>query len=144
MFQVSIQSPFKNKPDDYYNCDADAAMELFKAIDWAQLYHTIMASGDCPENPYYYYEVKRKNILGEEEMLCIACMVGTNVCVGYFRPKQVQKRGWFKTREVLDPKFQTQMDDVDIHFATQCLEAFLKGNTAYLEKNLYNKEMFDS
>ncbi|MGN7786210.1 hypothetical protein ACTJIJ_16885 [Niabella sp. 22666] len=143
MFQVSIQSPFNNQPDYYNNCDADTAMELFKAIDWVQLYQTILASGDCPASPYYYYEVKRKNSLGEEETICISCMVGTNVCVGYFRPKSIQKRGLFKTKEVLDPMFQTQMDDVDIYFATGCLEAFLKGNTAYLEHNLYDKEEND-
>lgn len=143
MFQVSIQSPFKYKPDGYNNCDAEKAMELFNTIDWVQLYNTIMASGDCPENPYYYYEVKRKNSLGEEEMLCISCMVGTNVCVGYFRPKQIQKRSFFKTREVLDPKFQTQMDNVEITFATGCLEAFLRGNSGYLENNIHDQAFDD-
>jgi hypothetical protein len=67
MFQVSIQSPFNNQPDYYNNCDADTAMELFKAIDWVQLYQTILASGDCPASPYYYYEVKEKIVWGKKK-----------------------------------------------------------------------------
>jgi hypothetical protein len=61
------------------------------------------------------------------------------VGIGYYRPK-MERKGFFKKKDVLNPRFSTQMDGMDTAFAFSCLEAFMKGNTGYLEGNLYDQE----
>lgn len=141
MFDIAILSPFKSKADKYPGCNSDKAMALYQAIDWVALYREIEESGDSPESPFYYYEIARKNNLGEKEELCISGCMNSTVGIGYMRPK-MERKGWFIKKDVLNPNFSTQMDGMDTAFALSCLEAFIRGNSNYLEQNLYNKEEY--
>ncbi|NIG54365.1 hypothetical protein [Chitinophaga sp. Cy-1792] len=139
MYEIKVQSPFTRHPDAYPDCNNEKALALYQAIDWEELYSQIEASGDSPENPFYFYEINRRNNLGENEMLCISgCLYG-RVGVGYMRPK-MERKGFFKKKDVLNPRFATQMDGVESPFALTCLQAFLRGDAAYLEENLINQE----
>ncbi len=135
-FDVNIQSPFKSTIDKYPNQTKEDAALLFKSIDWKGLWDTIMASGSSQESDYYYYEVSYQNNIGEKFMLHVACTIGENVCLRFFRPKTVMKTVWFKKKEVFEPQFETQMDDVPVHFAYNCLMAFLNENNLFLENNI--------
>lgn len=139
MYDIKIQSPFTRFPVAYPDCNTEKAIALYQEIDWAGLYQQIEASGSSPENPFYFFEINRQNNLGEKETLCISgCMWG-RVGIGYMRPK-MERRGFFKKKDVLNPNFSTQMDGMDTAFALTCLDAFIKGNSGFLEQNLYNKE----
>lgn len=139
MYDIKIQSPFTRYPVAHPGCNSEKAISLYQEINWEGLYSQIEASGSSPENSFYYFEINRQNNLGEQETLCISgCMYG-RVGIGYMRPK-MERKGFFKKKDVLNPKFSTQMDGMDAPFAWSCLDAFMKGNTAFLEQNLYNKE----
>lgn len=139
MYDIKIQSPFAAHPVPYPGCNNEKALSLYREINWEDLYSQIEASGSSPESPFYYFEIYRQNHLGEKETLCISgCMQG-RVGIGYIRPK-MERKGFFKKKDVLNPGFSTQMDGMDTAFAFSCLEAFMKGNTGYLEQNLYNQE----
>lgn len=139
MYDIKIQSPFTRFPVAYPDCNTEKAIALYQEIDWVGLYQQIEASGSSPENPFYFFEINRQNNLGEKETLCISgCMWG-RVGIGYMRPK-MERRGFFKKKDVLNPNFSTQMDGMDTAFALTCLDAFIKGNSGFLEQNLYNKE----
>lgn len=139
MYDIRIQSPFTSHPVPYPNCDSEKALSLYREIDWEALYSEIEASGSSPENSFYYFEINGKNNLGEKETLCISgCMWG-RVGIGYIRPK-MERKGFFKKKDVLNPGFSTQMDGMDTAFAFSCLEAFMKGNTGYLEENMFDRE----
>ncbi|MCW3466985.1 hypothetical protein [Chitinophaga nivalis] len=140
MYEISIQSPFTRHPVAYPGCDSEKAMTLYQGINWEDLYKQIEATGSSPENPFYFFEIKRRNYLGEEETLCISGCLWGLVGIGYMRPR-MERKGFFKKKDVLNPRFATQMDGMDTPFAFSCLQAFIKGNTSYLEENLYNKEM---
>lgn len=139
MFDIAIQSPFTAQPVRYSNCNKDKALVLYQEIDWVDLYKQMETSGDSAESPFYYYEISRNNSIGEKETLCISGYIREAVCVGYFRPK-AELRGFFKKKEVINPEFQTQMDGMDIPFANTCLQAFLRGDSNYLEQNMYDRE----
>jgi hypothetical protein len=139
MYDIKIQSPFTRFPVAHPDCNSEKAIALYQEIDWADLYRQIEASGSSPENSFYFFEINRKNNLGEPETLCISgCMRG-RVGVGYVRPK-MERKGFFKKKDVLNPRSGTQMDGVETPFAFSCLQAFIKGDAGYLEENLYNKE----
>ncbi len=139
MYDIKIQSPFTRYPVAYPGCNSEKAVSLYQEINWEDLYQQIEASGSSPENSFYYFEINRQNSHGEKETLCISgCMWG-RVGIGYMRPK-TERKGFFKKKDVLNPQFSTQMDGMDTPFAWSCLNAFMKGNTAFLEQNLYNKE----
>lgn len=140
MFQIKIQSPFTSNPVAYHDCNAAEASRLYEAIDWADLYAQLEATGSSAESDFYYYEISSRNSIGEEQSLCISGYIRALVCLGYFRPK-MERKGFFKKKDVLNPAFQTQMDGMDIPFAGSCLEAFLRGDHHYLEQELYDKEM---
>lgn len=139
MYDIKIQSPFTRYPVAHPDCSSEKAIALYLEIDWADLYQQLEASGSSPENPFYFFEINRQNNLGEKETLCVSgCMRG-RVGIGYMRPK-AELKGFFKKKEVLNLNFATQMDGMDTPFALSCLQAFMKGDAAYLEQNLYNKE----
>jgi hypothetical protein len=135
-FTVTIQSPFKSTTDIYSNSTASEAVLLFNNIDWAALWHTIMATGSSQESDYYYFEVNYNNSLGDHFLLHIACSIGEEVSLRFFRPKMIEKTVWFKKKAVWEPAFETQMDDVPVAFALDCLQAFLKEDLHYLEQHI--------
>lgn len=143
MFTVSIQSPFTATPDNYTDCTAQEAMDLYRPIDWTGLYRQIEATRSSPESSFYFYEIRKQDGLGQEEALCISGYFDDQVCVGYFRPK-MEWKGFFKKKEVLNPAFQTQMDAMTQDFAYECLKAFIRGDNNYLELNMHDKEAPDS
>ncbi len=139
MYDIKVQSPFERNPVVYPDCNSEKALALYQEINWEDLYDQIEASGDSPENPFYFFEINRQNNLGEKETLCISgCMWG-RVGIGYMRPK-MEMKGFFKKKEVLNPKFATQMDGMNTPFAFTCVEAFLKGDARFLEENVINRE----
>lgn len=138
-FDVNVQSPFKSVVDKYPNSSVEDARLLFKAIDWKALWEKILASGSSQESDYYYYEASYQNNAGERFMLHIACTVGEDVSLRFFRPKTITKTVWFKKKEVLEPQFETQMDNVPVHFAYNCLMAFLNENNVFLENNIVQR-----
>lgn len=140
IFEVKAQSPFKRTPDVYPNCSLEQARQLFIAIDWKALWQAIMDSGSSQESDYYYYEVSYQNNLGEQFILHIGCTVGENVCVTFFRPKTITKKVWFKEKEVFEPRYGTECEDVPVHFAYNCLMAFLNENNVFLENNIVDKD----
>lgn len=141
MYDIKIQSPFTRFPVAHPNCNVEKAIALYQEIDWADLYQQIETSRSSPENSFYFFEINRQNNLGEKETLCVSgCMRG-RVGIGYMRPK-AELKGFFKKKEVVNPRFATQMDDMDTAFAFSCLQAFMKGDAGYLEQNLYNKEEY--
>ncbi|RBL92003.1 hypothetical protein [Chitinophaga flava] len=139
MHDIKVQSPFTRYPVAHANCNSEKAIALYQEIDWEDLYKQIEASGSSPENPFYFFEIDRQNNLGEKETLCISGCLWGRVGIGYMRPK-MERKGFFKKKDVLNPRFSTQMDGMDTPFAFSCLQAFVKGDVGYLEQNLYNKE----
>ncbi|SEW40328.1 hypothetical protein [Chitinophaga arvensicola] len=139
MFDIKIQSPFTFTPVAHPGCSNEKALALYHEINWADLYRQMEASGSSPDSPFYYFEINRRNHLGEAERLCISGYIRDLVCVGYMRPK-MERKGFFKKKDVLNPTFRTQMDAVEGAFAFSCLDAFMKGNNVFLEENLYDKE----
>jgi hypothetical protein len=139
MYHIEIQSPFTRRPVAYPNCDSQKAIDLYQEIDWAGLYQQIEDTRSSPENPFYFFEINRQNYLGEKETLCISGYRKDLVAIEYLRPK-MERQGFFKKKDVLNPTFATSMDAMDTTFAFSCLQAFIKGDTGYLEQNMYNKE----
>ncbi len=139
MYDIKIQSPFVAHPVPYPGCSSEKALSLYREINWEDLYSQIEATGSSPESPFYYFEIYRQNHLGEKEMLCVSGGMWGRVGVEYRRPK-METRGFFKKKEVLNPEFSTQMDGMDTAFAFSCMEAFVKGNTGYLEQHLHDRE----
>lgn len=143
MFTVNIQSPFTPTPDGYRDCTAQEAMGLYHKIDWTELYCQIEATRSSPESSFYYYEIRKQDSLGQEEALCISGYLDDLVCVGYSRPK-MEWKGFFKKKEVLNPASRTQMDAMPQDFALECLNAFVRGDSNFLELNMYDKEAPDN
>jgi hypothetical protein len=139
MFDIAIQSAFTHSPVTYTNCNAEKAITLYRAIDWAGIYRQIEESGSSPESPFYYYEINRRNQLGEKETLCISGGIRELVGIAYQRPK-MERKGFFRKKDVLNPEYLTQMEGMDADFAFSCLQAFIKGDTGFLEQNMYDKE----
>ncbi|MET3877328.1 hypothetical protein [Chitinophaga sp. OAE865] len=139
MYDIKIQSPFTRYPVAYAGCNSEEAIRLYQEINWEDLYQQIEASGSSPENPFYFFEINRQNNPGEQETFCISGGLWGRVGIGYMRPK-MERKGFFKKKDVLNPKFSTQMDGMDTSFARSCLDAFMKGNSSFLEQSLYNKE----
>lgn len=139
MYHIEIQSPFTRRPDVYPDCNNQKAIDLYQKIDWGGLYQQIEDTGSSPESPFYFFEINRQNHLGEKETLCISVYRKDLVSIEYLRPK-MERVGFFKKKDVLNPAFATQMDAMDTTFAFSCLQAFIKGDTGYLEQHMYNKE----
>ncbi|MBV8253387.1 MAG: hypothetical protein JO154_12330 [Chitinophaga sp.] len=139
MYEIKVQSPFTRNPIAYPDCNSEKAMALYQEIDWEGLYQQIEASGSSPENPFYFIEINRQNNLGEKETLCISGCLWGRVGIGYMRSK-MERKGFFKKKDVLNPRFATQMDGMDTPFALSCVQAFLKGDVNYLEQNLINQD----
>ena len=143
-FQIRIQSPFERKPVIHADCNADRALALYAAIDWAALWRTIEASMSSQESDYYYYEISQSLTLGERSGEDATLTISgwyktTQVCVGLDRSKKVL-RGFFTKKEVMESYFGVQMDHVEIPFAAQCLQAFIDGDDAFLAASLHDQE----
>ncbi|MBO9730262.1 MAG: hypothetical protein J7623_16600 [Chitinophaga sp.] len=140
MYDIKIQSPFDRYPVAHPDCNSEKAMHLYQQMDWERIYREIEETRSSPESPFYYFEINRKNNLGELETLCISGFDAYTIGIGYMRPK-MERKGFFVKKDVLNPKFSTQMDGMEIPFALSCLEAFMKGDTNYLEENLHNRRV---
>lgn len=137
MFKISIQSPFTSQPVEHDNCTMDKAAALYQQIDWEALYIEIENTGDSPESPFYFYEISKKTGAEGIEGLLISGCYEDKVMLTYYRPK-IERKGFFTKKDVLNPKFITHMDEVDLDFANTCFLAFISGDINYLEQNMFN------
>jgi hypothetical protein len=140
MYAVEIQSPFTYEPDHFEVATKEEAIQLYNKIDWADLWKQIEATGSSQASDYYYYSITQKNSFAEDIQLIISGSVETDcVSVCYCRPKTVTKRFLFKSKEVVEPRYQTDMEDVPLPFASQCLTAFMNKDDLFLENEIINQ-----
>jgi len=76
---------------------AEEAMSLYQKIDRTERYRQIETIHSSPENSFYYYEVGKRDGLGQEVVLCISGYLADLVCAGYLRPK-TEWEGFLKER----------------------------------------------
>ncbi len=155
-FRVTIQSPLVIDQHDAGLLDAQATVLQFKTIDWTQwaLVFADPSYGDCLE-AFYYFEAKHPGEKRLEPLLCISGQAQTvkeiqlhgPLCkVHHFFLETSVSKGFLglgagKQRLELA---QRTMRDCTVEFAHQCLEAFLKGDLAFLDQQLKDNDFEDS
>ncbi len=155
-FRVAIQSPQEAGEHDAGLLDAQAVLAQFQTIDWVQwaLLSADPSYGDSL-TAFYYFEAKRPGEKRKEPLLCISGQAQTVKeiqsdgpafkLIYFFLETSISKGflGFGAGKQQIELLERT-MRDCNLDFAQQCLEAFLRGDLAYLDQQIKDNDFEDS